>query len=259
MKHFSKQKLENIYKNYNKPTLVYPDPLWFLYNYTKKEDIEAAGLIASSLAYGNIKIIMRSVETILNLFGENLALSIDEKSDEWIRKKTDNFVHRFAKADNITGLLKAIREIRKEYGSLESCFLKGYSSEHENILNAAQFFAEKIHEKAYPFKPAHLMPMPEKKSSCKRFNLFLRWMVRNDEVDPGWWDVDKSKLIIPLDTHMHKIGLEYGLTCKKGTSIKTAIEITQGFKKFSKNDPVKFDFALTREGIRGDVKIEDAK
>ena len=257
MKKFSKQKLERIYKNFNKKEYVHPDPLWYLYNYSNHEDIEAAGLIASCLAYGNIKIIMRSVKIILDLIGKNPAQSLDTKSDSWLKKNTADFVHRFAKSDNITGLLKAIREIRKEYGSIEACFLKGYNINDKDILPAAKNFSDIIHEKAYPFNPAHLMPRPEKNSSCKRLNLYLRWMVRNDDVDPGWWKIENSKLIIPLDTHMHKIGLEYGLTSKKGTTIKTAQEITKGFKKFSPEDPVKYDFALTREGIRGGVKIED--
>lgn len=256
MKKFSKNRLEIIYKNFNKKELVNPDPLFFLYNYTKKEDIEAAGLIASSLAYGNIKTIMKSVKSILDLLGPEPASFLDNKTDQWIQKNTEGFIHRFAKSPNITGLLRAIREIRKEYGSLESCFLNGYKDHDQNILPAAEKFAAVLHEKARPFKPEHLMPRPEKKSSCKRFNLYLRWMVRNDDVDPGWWRVDKSKLIIPLDTHMHKIGLEYGLTSRKGTTIKTAIDITQGFSRFTPEDPVKYDFALTREGIRGDVSIE---
>jgi uncharacterized protein (TIGR02757 family) len=251
MENISKKDLENIYKSFNKPEFIYPDPLWFLYNYEKKEDIETAGLIASSLAYGNIKTIMKSVELILNLLGNSPARFIDNHSDNDLLKLTSGFVHRFAKSENITGLLKSIRQIRKEYGSLESCFISGVSEDDENILNAIVNFTSIIHKTAAPFNPGHLIPKAEKNSSCKRLNLYLRWMVRNDAVDPGWWKVNKSKLIIPLDTHMHKIGLKYRFTNKKGTGIKTALEITHGFKKFIPDDPVKYDFALTREGIRG--------
>ncbi|MCB9494220.1 MAG: TIGR02757 family protein [Desulfobacteraceae bacterium] len=250
MKKFTKKELNSVYKSFNKKEFIYPDPLWFLYRYTKKEDIETAGLIASSLAYGNIKIIMKSVETILNLLGDEPSKTLDLKSDSWLKNHTNDFVHRFAKSENITGLLISIREIRKKYKSLENCFLSGYSKNHENILNAACNFSSIIHEMAYPYDPGHLMPLAEKKSACKRLNLYLRWMVRNDDVDPGWWNIDKSKLIIPLDTHMHKIGIEYGLTEKKSGSMKTAIEITKGFMEFSPDDPVKYDFALTRQGIR---------
>ncbi len=251
MPEFTKSMLESIYKKYNRQKFIYPDPLWFLYNYKNKEDIETAGLIASSLAYGNIKIIMKSAGIILDFLGRNPASALDMAEDDFLLKNTAGFVHRFAKSANITGLLKSIREIRHKYGSLENCFLAGYNKKHKNILDAAQHFAALIHEKAYPFEPGHLIAKPEKKSSCKRLNLFFRWMVRNDEVDPGWWNISPSKLIIPLDTHMHRISLEYGLTRKKGTGINTALEITEKFKFFSKDDPVKYDFALTREGIRG--------
>lgn len=193
---------------------------------------------------------MRSVKTILSLLGDEPTKTLDSKSDSWIKKNTSGFVHRFAKSENITGLLISIREIRKKYKSIENCFLSGFDKNDETILNAACNFTKIIHEAAYPYEPKHLMPLAEKKSACKRLNLYLRWMIRNDEVDPGWWKIDKSTLIIPLDTHMHKIAIEYGLTEKKSGSMNTAIEITKGFKKFCPEDPVKYDFALTRQGIR---------
>lgn len=256
MKKFTKNRLEKIYLDFNKRELVNPDPLYFLYDYQKREDIETAGLIASSLAYGNIKTIMKSVKIILDLLGPNPADFLDNSNDLLLLNKTKGFIHRFAKSENITALLKSIRLIRKEYGTLEALFLNSYKKDHENILKAAQKFTSKIHEFSAPFSPGHLIPRPEKKSSCKRLNLYFRWMVRNDDVDPGWWDIDKSKLIIPLDTHMHKIGLEYGFTKRKGTTILTAMDVTNGFKKFSPKDPVKYDFSLTRQGIRGDVSFD---
>ena len=88
--------------------------------------------------------------------------------------------------------------------------------------------------------------------------LFLRWMVRNDDVDPGGWhEIPTSKLIIPLDTHMHKISTIFGFTERKNADLKCAVEITEAFGELNKKDPVKYDFALTRFGIRDDMKIED--
>jgi len=88
-------------------------------------------------------------------------------------------------------------------------------------------------------------------------NLFMRWMVRRDDVDPGGWKAVKpADLIVPLDTHMHKIGLKFGLTKRRQANIKTAVEITKGFSRFSPKDPVKYDFALTRFGIRNDLEIK---
>ncbi|MCP4693017.1 MAG: DUF2400 domain-containing protein, partial [Desulfobacterales bacterium] len=103
-------------------------------------------------------------------------------------------------------------------------------------------------------RPGHLVALPEKGSACKRMNLFLRWMVREDAVDPGGWEgVPASSLIIPLDTHMHRIGLGLNFTKRKQANMRTALEITEAFKALYPDDPVKFDFALTRLGIRDDL------
>ncbi|MEJ2656586.1 MAG: DUF2400 family protein, partial [Desulfobacterales bacterium] len=103
----------------------------------------------------------------------------------------------------------------------------------------------------------HLIALPQRGSACKRMNLLLRWMVRKDNVDPGGWrGVPWSKLIIPLDTHMHKIGLKLGFTKNRQANMRTALEITSGFRKIIPEDPVKYDFALTRFGIRSDMHID---
>ncbi|MBW2545477.1 MAG: TIGR02757 family protein, partial [Deltaproteobacteria bacterium] len=98
------------------------------------------------------------------------------------------------------------------------------------------------------------VPLPAKGSACKRLNLFLRWMVRRDDVDPGGWDdIPPSKLVIPLDTHMHRICLAFGFTKRKQADMKTALEITDSFRAIVPDDPVRYDFALTRLGIRKDA------
>ncbi len=95
-----------------------------------------------------------------------------------------------------------------------------------------------------------LLPSPGKGSACKRLNLFLRWMVRSDDVDPGGWSgVDAGKLIVPLDTHMHRMGLEVGLTRRKQADMQAALEVTRAFRTIAPEDPVRYDFALTRLGI----------
>jgi uncharacterized protein (TIGR02757 family) len=104
------------------------------------------------------------------------------------------------------------------------------------------------------------MADPEKGSACKRIMLFLRWMIRNDEVDPGGWDkISPELLIVPLDTHMHTIGKILGFTERRNADMKTALEITRGFKKISARDPVKYDFCLTRFGIRREMQMNDLR
>ena len=102
----------------------------------------------------------------------------------------------------------------------------------------------------------HLAPLPERGSACKRWILFLRWMIRKDAVDPGCWELASDKLIVPLDTHMHRICSRLGMTQRKQANMKTALEITSAFRSILCDDPVKYDFALTRLGIRNDTDIE---
>jgi len=252
MKKFSKKQLEKIYQKFNKKEFIYPDPLWFLHKFKEKKDIEVVGLIASSLAYGNVKSIMNSIEKIMFILGDNPHDRLLEMNNKKILSSTSDFIHRFAKSEHISALLISIRNILKKYGTIENCFLAGYNKNDINILNTLTKFCASIYEEAAPLNPGHLIAKPEKKSSCKRLNLYLRWMVRRDDVDPGWWDIPKEKLIIPLDTHMHQLALKHNLTSRKGSSITTALEITNNFKKFCAEDPVKYDFALTRQGIRGE-------
>lgn len=99
------------------------------------------------------------------------------------------------------------------------------------------------------------LPTPSGKSACKRLNLFLRWMVRRDEVDPGvWHDVPQSKLVVPLDVHMHGIARYLGFTHRKRADMRAALEVTAAFRRFAPEDPVRYDFALTRFGIREELE-----
>ena len=142
------------------------------------------------------------------------------------------------------------------YGSLYGCFLSGYGPGDSNILPALSFL---VGELTGPVKGGYnsLLPLPERGSACKRLNLFLRWMVREDRVDPGGWTrVSPAKLIIPLDTHMHRMGVGLRLTGRKNADMRTAMEITRSFKKIAPRDPVRYDFALTRLGIRRDEAFD---
>ena len=243
-------KLEEHYIEYNQRKWVHPDPLEFLYNYPVSKDREIVGLIASSLAYGNVKQILKSVALVLDNLSQSphdFLLSTDDKKIEEI---FFNFKHRFTTSVELIEFLFAVREVIKEYGSLEKLFLAGYSDTHETVLPALILFIQNLYKKMGSRKNS-LLPMPDKGSACKRLNLFLRWMVRDDAVDPGgWYDVDASKLIVPLDVHMHRISSILNFTANKQNSMKTAIEITKNFARFCPDDPVKYDFSLTRIGIR---------
>jgi len=244
--------LEQLYARYNHRKYVHPDPLEFLYSYSFPQDVELVGIIASSLAYGRVTGILRSVSLVLKPLGRHpmdrlVSLSYDDLQDMFY-----GFRHRFTSAEDMCLLLWGIRKLFILYGSVETCFLKYISPGDRNLLPAMSKFVDEV-ERACGSSLKFLLPSPEKGSACKRFNLFLRWMVRQDNVDLGAWDsIPASMLIIPLDTHMYQIGKEFLFTCRKQANLKTAIEITDAFREICPEDPVRYDFALTRLGIRSD-------
>ncbi len=251
-----KKKLDNLYNQYNRRRYVHPDPLEFLYSYKEIRDREIAGLIASSLAYGRVAQILKSVSFVTDKMNPSPYLFLKDSTYKSIYRAFEGFKHRFAGSGELAAFFWGIKNVINRFGSLHKCFLDGFSEDDENIIPALTFFSAQL--TAGKNKPGHLVAQPEKGSACKRMNLFLRWMVRKDRVDPGGWSgIPLSKLIIPLDTHMHRISLALNLSKRKQANIYTALEITSGFKRLAPDDPVKYDFALTRLGIRDDMDIYD--
>ncbi len=251
-----KIQLNRLYDYYNHYKFIHPDPLEFLYNYKDRLDQEIVGLIASSLAYGKVNQILKNVQKILNILGKRPRLYLMTKSPSEIKKDILGFKYRFTTEEDMFSLLIGIRGIIKQYGSLETGFKSHLNNKkHPKIIYALMGFCEEI-KKASGNKINFLIPSPSKGSACKRFNLFLRWMVRSDKVDPGCWEgIPSSILIVPVDTHMFTIAHTLGFTKRKNVDLKTAIEITEKFKYIQPNDPVKYDFALTRLGIRDEMDI----
>ncbi len=249
------EKLNALYGRYNRREFVHPDPLEFLYAYKDLGDREIVGLIASSLAYGRVAQILKSVSRALDVMKPSPCSFLKNAREDSIREAFEVFTHRFAKGTQFAGLLLGIKRVIASFGSLQACFLSGMSPGDENVLPAMTLFSTRL---TLENNPGHLVALPEKGSACKRMNLFLRWMARKDAVDPGGWKgIPSASLIIPLDTHMHGIGLALGFTKRKQANMRTALEITDAFKRLNPDDPVKYDFALTRLGIREDLNLDD--
>ncbi|MBW2065472.1 MAG: TIGR02757 family protein [Deltaproteobacteria bacterium] len=252
----NRDRLERIRSIYHHRSFVDPDPLLFLYDYRDVGDREIAGLVASSLAYGRVVQIMRSVSNVLRPMGKNPSQFLADTSLKGLNEIYKDFRHRFTTGEEIALMLYGIKLVLQRYGSLQACFLEDIGREDDTILPALSRFVEKIKEGA-SISRSSLLPSPEMGSACKRLNLFMRWMVRKDQVDPGGWDViSASLLVIPLDTHMHRIGLRLDFTGRKQADMLAALEITNAFRKISPEDPVCYDFALTRLGIRGEMDEE---
>lgn len=248
-----KYKLEQIYLKYNKFQFIHPDPLEFLYNYKNPLEQEIVGLIASSLAYGKVSQILISIKKILNTLGNSPRDMILNKEPSFFKETFAEFKHRFTPGEDIVFLLMGIRKIIQKHKSLEKCFLLHLNKNTEFLDTIKEFVSELTC--FFPNNNTYFIPSPENGSACKRLMLYLRWMIRHDEVDPGCWQkINPEKLIIPLDTHLYFISKNLGFTKRKSADMKTSLEITEAFKKINKKDPVKYDFSLTRFGIRDDFE-----
>lgn len=243
------------YHRFNRRKYVNPDPLEFLYEYAALRDREIVALIASALAYGRVAMIKQSVGAVLEVMGSSPADYLAASSSTSLQKDFSGFKHRFAAGKHLARMLTGAGDMIRDHGSLHACFLDGFDASDPTVLPGLTRFCERLVRAG---DPGHLVPRPERGSACKRMHLFLRWMVRKDAVDPGGWeDVDPSKLIVPLDVHMHRVAVFLGLTNRKAADLKTALEITAGFARWAPRDPVRYDFALTRFGIRGDMSMTD--
>ncbi len=239
--------LEDLYLKFNKRKYVPPDPLQFLYKFNDEHDIEVVGLISSSFAYGRVNNILNFLDKLLKLLKNpyEFLINADRK---FIHNLVKDLKYRFTDSLEISEFLLALGEILRKYKSLYNLF-SSYYSKKRDIVFASKMFIKDFY-KISNGKIKTLLPDYRKNSAFKRFFLFLRWMIRKDDVDLGIWQgISPERLIVPLDTHMFRIAKMLNFTKRKVSDLKTAIEITENFKLISPEDPVKYDFVLTRFGI----------
>lgn len=251
-----KDVLERLYRKYNHHSLIKPDPLQFVYRYHRKADMEIAGFLASALAYGRVQQIEKSLAGLFGRMGDSpfkFVQNFNQKQGE----KLKDFKHRFTKGDDISDLLTLLKGVLGRYGSIEKCFVQDYNLSDRSVIPALSKFCDslldmyaKTHNRSVTKGLSYLLPLPAAGSACKRLNLFLRWMVRDDDVDTGLWEsIDKANLIVPVDVHMARLCKIMGFYDRKGISLSAALEITDSFRQIEPADPVKYDFALSRIGI----------
>jgi len=248
--------LEKLYERYNHRELISPDPLQFLYRYSDPADIEITAFLASALAYGRVQQIEKSLNNLLGRMGNSpsgFVINFDKDK----RRTLKDFKHRFTAGDDISDLLALLKTAINRCGSIEKYFALGYNPGDRNIIPALSEFCNSlldIHaagDKGQPTRGLkYLLVSPAGGSACKRLNLFLRWMVRDDDVDTGLWkSIEKATLIVPVDVHMGRLCKILGLYDRKTVSLSAAAEITESFAEIEPADPVKYDFALSRIGI----------
>ena len=246
--------LSSVYETFHKPEYIDPDPLVLVRRYPKPEDREIAALVCSSLALGRVGAIVRAGEDFLGRFGPNLRDELLGLTDRELGSRLEGFGYRFFDAAGLASLLGAVAGILKARGSLEACFLEAYRTDQATVLPALTGFVRAFGRAAGNSRGTFLAD-PAAGSASKRLHLFLRWMVRKDAVDPGGWSsVSPAKLLVPLDTHIHAFSRRLGLTSRGQADAKTVLEVTEAFRRFSPEDPVRYDFSLSRLGLHPEAK-----
>ncbi|MDI9369610.1 MAG: TIGR02757 family protein [Synergistaceae bacterium] len=244
--------LEEAYARLNRREYVSPDPLETLYRYEYLADREVAALLVSCISYGRVAMILRSARTLLGVLGDHPAEFLVSASQVALGEELRPFRHRFTTGEEVASLMVGIGRVIREYGSLEE--LMAASLERGvTPIEGAVAFVEKLRAKS-ELDGKHLLPSPADGSACKRLFLFLKWMVRSDEVDPGGWSaLHPRDLLLPMDVHMFDICKKLGLTSRNQANLRASIEVTDLFRTAVPEDPTKFDFVITRFGIRKEL------
>jgi uncharacterized protein (TIGR02757 family) len=247
-----KEFLDRKVDEYNQPSFIEHDPISIPHLFSKKQDIEIAGFFASIFAWGNRTIIINKSKELMQLMG-NAPHDFITTYCEKDLKRLLQFKHR---TFNTTDLLYFILFLKHHYGrspTLETAFSKWMNKKDETIEKGLVGFHDYFFSlQDAPVRTKKHIATPKGNSTCKRLNMFLRWMVRKDNcgVDFGIWkNISPSQLICPIDVHVARVAKHFSLSQRKQTDWQTALELTAHLKKFDRDDPVKYDFALFGLGV----------
>ena len=262
-----KKTLDRFYRDYDFHDRLLHDPIEFPHRYIAPQDIEITAFISTCLAYGKVELFKGVLERLFSGMGESPYDFLLTTPLQKQKKIFAGIRYRFNENEDILCLLLILRTILLRHQSLENLFKKYYRQDDVTIENGLKGFMEAMRAintaavYGRNIKPAGLLqffPSPAQGSACKRVNLFLRWMIRDRDIDLGIWrDIPKNKLVIPLDTHIARISRCLGFTSRNSQDWKMALEITGALKRFDPEDPLKYDFALCHHGISGFCKGRD--
>jgi uncharacterized protein (TIGR02757 family) len=248
LKDFLDKKVEE----YNRPSFIAADPVCVPHSFTRKQDIEIAGFFASIFAWGNRTIIINKTKELMRLM-DNAPHEFCLSPGAAGLKRLEGFRHR---TFNTTDLLYFVEFLHQHYShhqSLETAFSRWIQPGDDSVEKALTGFQHYFF--SLPDAPARTqkhIATPQRGSTCKRLNMYLRWMVRNDNngVDFGiWTTIAASQLVCPIDVHVARVARRFGLITRKQVDWLTALELTRNLKQFDPNDPAKYDFALFGLGV----------
>jgi len=244
--------LEKKFSQYNRREFIDDDPISIPHQFNKKQDIEISGFWSAILAWGQRKTIIRKCRELFSLM-DNAPCDFILNHRETDLRRFLRFKHRTFNTIDLLYFIAYFRKYYQENESLEDAFCIGMEKDDTTIEQGlVNFHNQFFILPEYPSRTKKHIPTPERNSACKRINMFLRWMVRNDDrgVDFGIWrKLKPHQLVCPCDLHVDRVARKLGLITRKQTDWKTALELTQNLKALDAHDPVKYDFALFGMGI----------
>jgi uncharacterized protein (TIGR02757 family) len=257
-----RDRLDDLVKTFDVSTIT-PDPLELVLRYGDPLDQEVAGLIAAAFAYGRADIVVTNIGGVLDRMTPSPYAYLADFDPAEASRRFKGFAHRFQKTPELVAFLGVLADAIAAHGSLGALFRLSYRDSDADIGPSLTRFVEALlcsgglQAADGGLKPAatlkalkYLLTSPRDGSACKRMNLFLRWMVRRTPPDLGLWDfIDPARLVVPLDTHVHRITTFLGLNRRKTADWKAARGITDRLARFREDDPVRYDFAICRLGI----------
>lgn len=236
---------------YNKPGFIDDDPIAVPHIFSRKEDIEIAGFLAATIAWGQRKTIVTNARKLMFLM-DNSPHDFILNFKQSDLKPFGKFVHRTFNAVDCEYFLWSLKNIYQNHQGIEKVFSAAIDPEDPTVYRAIMYFRKIFFELEHPLRSTKHIANPEKNASAKRINMFLRWMVRKDNngVDFGLWSkISPAQLVCPLDVHSGSVARRLGLLLIKAASWKAAIELTANLRQFDAEDPVKYDFALFGMGV----------
>jgi uncharacterized protein (TIGR02757 family) len=253
------ERLDDLYRSFDHVTSA-TDPVHIVRRYESPADREVVGFCAAALAFGRVASVLQSIESLLAVMGPEPAQFVHGFDPARERSRLEPLVHRWISGRDLIALLIVLQRMLRESGSIEKFFLQGEDHESLHIGPALDSFSTRAmatdlsgaYGRRVPRQRgvAYFFPRPSAGSACKRLNLFLRWMVRCDAIDLGVWStVSAARLIVPLDTHVIRLGRCLRLTRYTSPGWKMALDITNALRAFDPRDPVRFDFALCHVGM----------
>ena len=243
-----KKFLDRKVDQYNQPSFIKDDPISIPHNFSKKQDIEIAGFFAAIFSWGNRTTIIQKSKELMQLM-DMQPYAFCLKHDKTGLKRLIPFKHRTFNATDLLYFVEFLKQHYTKHNSLEIAFTMHGTSVEEMLSGFNHYF---FSLEDVPARTKKHISSPEKNSTCKRLNMFLRWMVRKDSkgVDFGIWkNISPAQLICPIDLHVARVARQFKLVTRKQTDWQAALELTANLREFDNNDPVKYDFALFALGI----------